>query len=59
MFKITPQIRAGFTCNPFIPDDLIRDTVTINGKFARTHAYSGFYGDFSVAFSFVGIQWKQ
>ena len=58
-FKITPQIRAGFTCNPIIPGDLIRDTSTTGGNWENFIKLSGPYIDFSVAFSFYSVQWKK
>lgn len=56
--KITPQIRAGFTCNPIIPADLIRDMSIHGGSYIKHVMYSGPYIDFSVAFSFASIKWK-
>lgn len=65
-FKITPQMRVGFTCNPLIPDDLLQDTTLTGGKFESPSyggtdgagMYSGLYIDLSVAFSFFSIEWK-
>ncbi len=55
-FKITPQIRAGFTCNPVIPHELIRE---LRYNYSVQEKYSGFYVDFSLAFSFAQIKWKE
>jgi hypothetical protein len=57
-FKITPQIRAGFTCNSVTPGDLIRDMGTHGGSYIKHVMYSGPYIDFSVAFSFASVKWK-
>lgn len=61
-FKITPQMRTGFTCLPLIPKDLMSDySLRDNGGnlYKVKEYYSGFYIDFSVAFSFYSIQWKK
>lgn len=58
-FKITPQLKAGFTCNPLIPDDLIRDMATVGGEYIQTDLYSGAYFEASVAFTFAAVQWKK
>ncbi|MBN2546638.1 MAG: hypothetical protein JXB50_12630 [Spirochaetes bacterium] len=60
-FKITPQLRAGFTCLPMIPNDLLNDTVNTkdNNSYVQSLYFSGFYADISVAFSFHSIQWKK
>lgn len=58
-FKITPQLKAGFTCNPLIPDDLISDMATVGGDYVQADLYSGAYFEASVAFTFVSIQWKK
>ncbi len=58
-FKITPQLKVGFTCNPLIPDDLIGDMATVGGDYKQTELYSGPYFDFSVAFTFASVQWKK
>ena len=57
-FKITPQVRAGFTCNPLIADDIIGDMSTVGGDYEQIDQYSGPYFDFSVAFSFTSFKWK-
>lgn len=62
-FKITPQLKLGFTANPMIPDDLLgvegtRDMDTVGGNYVRDYLYSGLYIDISVAFSFLSITWK-
>jgi hypothetical protein len=57
-FKLTPQIKVGITCNPLIPDDLIRDMITVGGKYFQAEQYSGLYIDLSLAFSFVKITWR-
>lgn len=58
--KITPQLIAGFTCNPLIPNDL----VDINNKYVKTEyytltPYSGAFFELSVLFSFMKLQWKK
>lgn len=58
-FKITPQLKAGFTCNPLIPDDLLRDMATVGGDYKQTELYSGAYFECSVAFTFASVQWKK
>ncbi|HOV13086.1 MAG TPA: hypothetical protein PK771_02280 [Spirochaetota bacterium] len=61
-FKITPQLRTGFTCLPLIPKDLMSDSSLKDSggkEFKTKELYSGFYIDLSVAFSFYAIQWKK
>ncbi len=61
-FKITPQLRTGFTCLPLIPKDLMSDDSLkdpLGKEFKTKELYSGFYIDFSVSFSFYAIQWKK
>ncbi len=55
-FKITPQIRAGFTCMPIIPRGMLGGAA--DGYYMK-ELYSGFYVDVSVAFSFKSFQWKK
>jgi hypothetical protein len=62
-FKLTPQMRVGFTCNPLIPYDLLatrdyRDMYVVGGIYKPTAQYSGLYIDMSLAFSFITIKWK-
>jgi hypothetical protein len=62
-FKITPQIRAGFTCNPVIPRELYANNnsnefSTYNNRYAQT-LQSGPYFDFSIAFTFTSVKWKE
>jgi hypothetical protein len=61
-FKITPQIRAGITCVPVMPSEIISETAGYEqgyGHVLTTGFYSGFYIDFSVAFSFWNVTWKK
>src|SRR4030042_2995844 len=49
--KITPQLRTGFTCNPFIPNDIIETTKTNETEYYPLESYSGIYLELSVAVS--------
>ena len=55
-FKITPQLRTGFTCMPIIPRGMSGDAV--DGYYMK-ELYSGFFMDLSVAFSFKYFKWKK
>jgi len=57
-YKITPQLRAGFTCMPFIPDDLIKSSIN-DSDFYPIANFSGLYVELSAAFSFISFQWKK
>jgi|GEM_PF-1285961 len=57
-FKLTPQMRVGFTCNPLIPHDVV-DMEGPDNKYFPAEMYSGLYVDFSISFSFYSIEWKK
>ncbi len=58
-FKITPLIKAGFTCNPLVPDDVLEDMATVGGDYKQVALYSGAYFEASIAFTFASIEWKK
>jgi hypothetical protein len=58
-FKITPHIKGGFTCNPLIPDDLIRDMHAVGGDYVQVNIYSGAYFEAGVSFTFTSVRWRK
>lgn len=59
-FRISPQSRFGITTIPLIPDSLVDDSNEyVSSTTTPENWYSGFYADFSVAFSFKKYQWKK